>query len=76
MIPKDLDCISALVGSGGNLGTVIACWCLYMSLGPVDNLPWPVALRVLIGFSLFAQMADGISYGTVLVMIPKQLACV
>ena len=70
MIPKDLDCISALVDPCGNLGTAFARWCLYKPLGPVDILSWLVALRVLTGFSLFAQVAVGASYGIVSIMIP------
>merc|ERR1719453_2535481 len=42
----------------------------------VDNeKPWYVALMVLIGFSVFVQMAEGTSYGIVPFMNPKQLAC-
>jgi len=38
MIPKQLACVSALVGAGGNLGAVIALWCFYKPLGPIDTL--------------------------------------
>jgi NNP family nitrate/nitrite transporter-like MFS transporter len=38
MIPKQLACVSALVGAGGNLGAVIAIWCFYKQLGPIDTL--------------------------------------
>jgi len=38
MIPTQLACVSALVGAGGNLGAVIALWCFYKPLGPIDTL--------------------------------------
>ena len=38
MNPKQLACTSALVGAGGNLGAVIALWCFYKPLGPIDTL--------------------------------------
>jgi NNP family nitrate/nitrite transporter-like MFS transporter len=38
MNPKQLACTSALVGAGGNLGAVIALWCFYKQLGPIDTL--------------------------------------
>merc|ERR1712188_315562 len=38
MNPKQLACVSALVGAGGNLGAVIALWCFYKPLGPIDTL--------------------------------------
>jgi len=38
MIPKQLACVSALVGAGGNLGAVISLWCFYKPLGPIDTL--------------------------------------
>jgi NNP family nitrate/nitrite transporter-like MFS transporter len=38
MIPKQLACVSALVGAGGNLGAVISIWCFYKQLGPIDTL--------------------------------------
>ena len=38
MNPKQLACTSALVGAGGNLGAVIALWCFYKTLGPIDTL--------------------------------------
>ncbi|CAK0800914.1 unnamed protein product, partial [Prorocentrum cordatum] len=38
MNPKQLACTSALVGAGGNLGAVIALWCFYNTLGPIDTL--------------------------------------
>jgi len=38
MNPPQLACISALVGAGGNLGAVIALWCFYTPLGPIDPL--------------------------------------
>merc|ERR1712014_418342 len=38
MNPKQLACVSALAGAGGNLGAVIALWCFYKPLGPIDTL--------------------------------------
>jgi len=38
MNPPQLACISALVGAGGNLGAVIALWCFYKPLAPIDTL--------------------------------------
>merc|ERR1712070_1322655 len=38
MNPKQLACTSAVVGAGGNLGAVIALWCFYKPLGPIDTL--------------------------------------
>jgi len=38
MNPKQLACTSALVGAGGNLGAVIALWCFYKPLGPINTL--------------------------------------
>jgi len=38
MIPQQLAVVSALVGAGGNLGAVIALWCFYKPLGPIDTL--------------------------------------
>merc|ERR1719171_1169745 len=38
MKPQQLACVSALVGAGGNLGAVIALWCFYEPLGPIDTL--------------------------------------
>jgi len=38
MNPKQLAVVSALVGAGGNLGAVIALWCFYKPLGPIDTL--------------------------------------
>lgn len=38
MNPPQLACISACVGAGGNLGAVIALWCFYKPLGPIDTL--------------------------------------
>merc|ERR1711966_459335 len=38
MNPKQLAIISACVGAGGNLGAVIALWCFYKPLGPIDTL--------------------------------------
>merc|ERR1719191_2523214 len=38
MNPKQLAIISACVGAGGNLGAVIALWCFYKQLGPIDTL--------------------------------------
>merc|ERR1719210_1490119 len=38
MNPKQLACTSALAGAGGNLGAVIALWCFYRPLGPIDTL--------------------------------------
>merc|ERR1719261_1828661 len=38
MNPKQLACVSALVGAGGNLGAVIALWGFYKPLGPIDTL--------------------------------------
>jgi len=38
MIPTQLACVSAVVGAGGNLGAVIALWCFYKPLGPIDTL--------------------------------------
>jgi len=38
MNPKQLACTSALVGAGGNLGAVIALWCFYKTLGPINTL--------------------------------------
>jgi len=38
MNPQQLACTSALVGAGGNLGAVIALWCFYKPLGPIDTL--------------------------------------
>merc|ERR1719443_881812 len=35
---QQLACVSALVGAGGNLGAVIALWCFYKPLGPIDTL--------------------------------------
>lgn len=45
--------------------------------GCVDNSnPWFVALAVLVGFSLFVQMAEGTSYGMVPFLKKEQLAVV
>jgi len=38
MNPQQLAVISACVGAGGNLGAVIALWCFYKPLGPIDTL--------------------------------------
>ena len=47
------------------------------AFGYVDNSnPWYVALAVLIGFSLFVQMAEGTSYGIVPFLNKEQLAVV
>ena len=50
MNPPQLACISALVGAGGNLGAVIALWCFYTPLGPIDPL---LPFKVHAGYVLF-----------------------
>lgn len=40
------------------------------------DMGWPVALAVLVVFSIFVNMAEGTSYGIVPYMIPEQLAVV
>merc|ERR1711972_522063 len=50
MIPKQLACVSALVGAGGNLGAVISLWCFYKPLGPIDTL---LPFKVHSGYVMF-----------------------
>jgi len=50
MNPTQLACISAVVGAGGNLGAVIALWCFYKPLGPIDTL---LPFKVHAGYVLF-----------------------
>lgn len=51
--------------------------CLKQSQGNIDNSkPWYLALALLVGFSLFVQMAEGTSYGMVPFMNREQLAVV
>jgi NNP family nitrate/nitrite transporter-like MFS transporter len=38
MNPKQMACVSALVGAGGSAGAVIALWCFYTPLGPINAL--------------------------------------
>merc|ERR1711870_179790 len=53
MNPKQLACISALVGAGGNLGAVIALWCFYNPLGPIETLlPFKVHAAYVIFWAL------------------------
>jgi NNP family nitrate/nitrite transporter-like MFS transporter len=50
MNPPQLACISAVVGAGGNLGAVIALWCFYKPLAPIDTL---LPFKVHAGYVLF-----------------------
>jgi len=50
MNPKQLACISAVVGAGGNLGAVIALWSFYKPLGPIDTL---LPFKVHAGYVMF-----------------------
>jgi NNP family nitrate/nitrite transporter-like MFS transporter len=55
MIPKQLAVVSALVGAGGNLGAVIALWCFYKPLGPIDTLlPFRVHSVYVLFFALLS----------------------
>jgi nitrate/nitrite transporter NarK len=50
---------------------------LLQTQGNIDNSkPWYLALALLVGFSLFVQMAEGTSYGMVPFMNREQLAVV
>jgi len=55
MNPKQLACVSALVGAGGNLGAVIALWCFYKPLGPIDTL---LPFKVHAAYVLFWAMCN------------------
>merc|ERR1719198_960022 len=55
MNPKQLAIISACVGAGGNLGAVIALWCFYKPLGPIDTL---LPFKVHAGYVLFWAMMN------------------
>jgi len=50
MNPKQLAVVSACVGAGGNLGAVIALWCFYKPLGPIDTL---LPFKVHAGYVMF-----------------------
>jgi len=55
MIPKQLACVSALVGAGGNLGAVISLWCFYKPLGSIDPLlPFKVHSGYVMVFALLS----------------------
>merc|ERR1719261_1608868 len=58
MNPKQLACVSALVGAGGNLGAVIALWGFYKPLGPIDTL---LPFKVHAGYVLLSAVL-GLAY--------------
>merc|ERR1719456_769435 len=59
MIPKQLACVSAVVGAGGNLGAVIALWCFYKPLGPIDTL---LPFRVHAGYVMVNALLSVVYY--------------
>merc|ERR1719440_1649608 len=69
MKPQQLACVSALVGAGGNLGAVIALWCFYKPLGPIETLlPFKVhsgyvLLSALIGLAYYWPDKGGMFVG-------------
>jgi NNP family nitrate/nitrite transporter-like MFS transporter len=57
MNPKQLACVSALVGAGGNLGAVISIWCFYKQLGPIDTLlPFKVHASYVVFWALLTPV--------------------
>jgi NNP family nitrate/nitrite transporter-like MFS transporter len=57
MNPKQLACVSALVGAGGNLGAVISIWCFYKQLGPIDTLlPFKVHAAYVVFWALLTPV--------------------
>merc|ERR1712048_285089 len=59
MNPKQLACVSALVGAGGNLGAVIALWCFYKPLGGIDTL---LPFKVHAGYVILNSLASPAFY--------------
>ena len=54
----------SLGDAGGYLSAVIMRCCFDEPRGPMDTLSWLVVLRILIGFSIFVQMADDYVVGS------------
>merc|ERR1711972_210609 len=59
MIPKQLACVSALVGAGGNMGAVIALWCFYKPLGALDTL---LPFKVHAGYVMLSALMSVVYY--------------
>jgi NNP family nitrate/nitrite transporter-like MFS transporter len=59
MKPKQLSCVSALVGAGGNMGAVLALWAFYRPLGAIDVL---LPFKVHAGYVFFAACLSPLYY--------------
>ena len=59
MNPEQLAVVSALVGAGGNLGAVIALWCIYKPLGSENEL---LPFKVHAGYVMFWALMNVVYY--------------